>query len=1222
MTILLTNFISAQTEGDVFVFDPNSYDLGTISNGDNISISFDAIYTGSSPHDYKIDKDQLLYYNPWISSISPEDNFTVSYYGDGVTVNISGIFQEPSNFGTHFIDVVFRDTDSQSSYVQTYQIQYKSIPSAGIEDYIEFYSWENIFSEGDMLTYDVLFQDVEPFGDYITEWNLKINLTTTANENFTYVDIDEDCCQTEAGWQFIAPQLPNDIFFKRNSEGQIKGLLTVTGIDNLNVVHVVDLEIGINKAPDPPILYTLPQENGVVKVVITNSGGTSNVIYYDMSSGAPYNGSGLDQGDSPLNIGNLTTLELTGFQECSKYYFSAKATNQYGTSNFANESQIMIFSSENGMPVYYHNNDTYISEGYELTGNHYFMGNLIVETGTELTLTGGILYFEEDSRIIIEPRGKLILDGTLCTAPCGQTWKGIEVWGNKEETQFTINDECPQGILELKGGATIENAEIGVLLSARNEDGSFDHNKDGGIIKVQNVENSDDPVARFINNKWSVNFQTYHNFSPFNPDVETGNLSFIKHCDFEINQSFLFGDWYYSHIYLFDVKGIQIKGNTFVNNYTANPSGHGINSYHAGFLVTSLCDGNYTTCPEEHLINNTFTNFTKGINLGNAGHYTITVKNAVFNNNSYGIMLSSVDYATLLFNKFYLGEANAHEEELCDGKSAAYGIDMTNCIGFAVEENKFFKAEGAPLGNYIGIRVTDCPTESEIYLNEFYGVSVGNQAEGYNRPEASINGVSYICNRNYYNNYDFYVADESVIAQDIGGYEEASGNKVSSNAEFQFQNDYTSAILYFYNQNEPDEVLSLFSDYVLPIAISNGNTCPSHFGSGGTDGGVVLTDSEKQAKEAEYLQELNDYNGVQALYTSLLDGGNTEALKTDVETSWPDDMWELRAELLGKSPHLSKEVLIKVADKTDVLPESILFEILSANPDELRKEELIKYLEDKNQPLPQYMIDILRQLANGTTYKTVLLSEMASHHSKMVNAAQDIIRSIINEDEPDMNELRNWLDNIGTIEADKQIIDTYISEGNYVQAQSLIDMLPGLYDLSDEELEKYNDYKLYKQILIGLAQENRTIFGLTETELSSLESLAETGIGSAKTLAQGVLEFAYDYDYCNCPDLPEGIGLKSSSGIDMDKLAQAMGLDIVAEPNPTSTWAAFDYSLPPYETTGVIEITDNFGKVKEIINITQQKGQYILDTRNYKTGIYYYTLKCSDLHHTGKLIVK
>ena len=55
-----------------------------------------------------------------------------------------------------------------------------------------------------------------------------------------------------------------------------------------------------------------------------------------------------------------------------------------------------------------------------------------------------------------------------------------------------------------------------------------------------------------------------------------------------------------------------------------------------------------------------------------------------------------------------------------------------------------------------------------------------------------------------------------------------------------------------------------------------------------------------------------------------------------VETAWPNDMWELRAQLLQGSPHLSKEVLKKAADRTDVLPESIIFEVLSTNPDELK----------------------------------------------------------------------------------------------------------------------------------------------------------------------------------------------------------------------------------------------------------------------------------------------
>jgi len=154
-------------------------------------------------------------------------------------------------------------------------------------------------------------------------------------------------------------------------------------------------------------------------------------------------------------------------------------------------------------------------------------------------------------------------------------------------------------------------------------------------------------------------------------------------------------------------------------------------------------------------------------------------------------------------------------------------------------------------------------------------------------------------------------------------------------------------------------------------------------------------------------------------------------------------------------------------------------------------------------------------------------------------------------------------------------------------------------------------------------KEGSTIFDLDTTELATIVDIAENGYSSAKTSAQCLLEFAYGYDYCNCPDLPEGIGLKSSNAtIDLDKLAQVRGLDINVEPNPTSTWAAFDYTLPLTETNEFIEITNNFGKVVEKINVAQQKGQYVLDTRGYKSGIYYYTIICGDLQRTGKLIIK
>lgn len=83
-----------------------------------------------------------------------------------------------------------------------------------------------------------------------------------------------------------------------------------------------------------------------------------------------------------------------------------------------------------------------------------------------------------------------------------------------------------------------------------------------------------------------------------------------------------------------------------------------------------------------------------------------------------------------------------------------------------------------------------------------------------------------------------------------------------------------------------------------------------------------------------------------------------------------------------------------------------------------------------------------------------------------------------------------------------------------------------------------------------------------------------------------------------------------------------MGLEISADPNPANTWTALDYALPLSESTGIIEITDNMGRIVKQIELDHQQSQYVLDTRNYKPGIYYYTIKSGDLQRSGKLIIQ
>jgi hypothetical protein len=313
-------------------------------------------------------------------------------------------------------------------------------------------------------------------------------------------------------------------------------------------------------------------------------------------------------------------------------------------------------------------------------------------------------------------------------------------------------------------------------------------------------------------------------------------------------------------------------------------------------------------------------------------------------------------------------------------------------------------------------------------------------------------------------------------------------------------------------------------------------------------------------------------------------------------------------------------VLKTAADKTDVLPESIIFEIMAANPDELKKEELMQYLENKENPLPAYMIDILQQVATGSTYKTVLLREMAQSNQLKTKAAHDIIRSILNDTVTDFNELRNWFDNKGGKRADEQIIATFIQENNFTDATALANMMPEAYNYTNDELNEHNYYLDMLNLQINLKQEERTIFDLDSLEVNDLVFIADNSNGTAGAQAKGILEFAYGYHYCNCIDA-DSSGYKSSGSINYDAFNKAFGPEIDVKPNPASEWTTFNYTLPDSKTEGIIKISDVNGKIFETIVVSGIQGQKVWDTRKIQPGVYIYTFSVNGISKSGKIVI-
>lgn len=847
-------------------------------------------------------------------------------------------------------------------------------------------------------------------------------------------------------------------------------------------------------------------------------------------------------------------------------------------------------------------------------------GQIIIQQGASLSIVSSVLHFiNMNSGIIINPGGKLIVDNSVLTnleGSCSNLWQGIEVWGNKNTHQYAVNGGYGQGYVELKNGATIENAVCALNLWRPNY-----WSYTGGIVHATD--------AVFRNNHRSVHALYYKNYHPTNLRETDYNATF-RRCQFIVNENYL-GDEdhvFHKHVDLSHVRGFKFYACDF--SVTAPSSNisywtSGIAGNEAGFLVKGVCDSYQIPCSNYNQC--TFTGFFTAINAvsdGSKSAPAITVRQTLFDNNDFGIYMRKLSNASILFSDF---DVKRQDNWLCGA-----GIFSESMFNFAIEENEF-KKDNTFNGNGIGVYIKNSDLKNTIYNNLFMNLYCGNLAIGKNIEGVGYEhlGLDYLCNTNIGNNIDFYVLKEPDVYSGIqinqGSALAAARNTFSENG-YHFYNGGDFIVSYYYYNVpgfENERPLYFNSDKFFPIPTDQTSGCPSHYSGTAVDT-VVISPERRQQLEQEYYDAYNTYHSLKTIYEQHVDGGNTQNELNDITTATPSDMWALRAQLLNHSPFLSGKVLETSADHPNVLPEPVLFEILISNPDELKKDSLMNYLENKDNPLPQDKINMLRQIANGTTAKTVMQTQMAASKRDFSRAAGEIIRSLVNDTIFNVAEYREWLTNMEDINADHEIIATYVDEGDFTTALALADMLPSLYGLTGTDLAEHQDYKDLLMLYRDWYNDGRNAMQMNNTERAIVEHIADYSTGIPQMMARTLLEEstgesdAENSFACVTLTLPEG-GQGRGNTFTQEDFGKAMGMNVSVKPNPATTWTAVDYTLPAKMAQATIRVTNALGVTVMTAELNGNQGQKVLDLRNLADGVYVYTISCGEYVQTGKLVI-
>lgn len=518
--------------------------------------------------------------------------------------------------------------------------------------------------------------------------------------------------------------------------------------------------------------------------------------------------------------------------------------NVFGAVSMANNCSPGIVSSSE-----YWNRDTTVVCGLEIM------------QGGCLTISSKVM-LSKHSPIIVHQGGKLIIDGGCLTSLDEIQWPGIQVWGDSSADQQIHHGGYYQGYLEMKNGATIENAVCAVNLWHPGY-----NNSTGGIIRATD--------AVFRNNATSVRALNYI-YLNLNGNEVAYNSQFVK-CSFIIDDGYLGAETFSEHVHLENVNSVYFSGCEFsVAPFISGVSyySRGIAAYGAGFLVESYCENPNMnpSCPENDIVRCTFNGFHNGIRSinDNSNARTFTVKNAIFNNNNRGIFAQNTGFATIVGNEFRIGR-NA---------SCGYGVYADGITGFFIEENSFTPTTGMQQPSY-GIGIFNSRGVNDVYLNTFNGLTCGNVAYGVNhtadlsgRPPEVKPGLTYSCNENAYNGIDFCVMRDNGfggIASPQGSSTMPAGNTFSG-SQYHIYNDGEFHVKYYYNSNSTYETpVSSKLYHVNTSGVAIANSCTSHYGNGG----VVRSAEEKTALANAYQTANTTYTALMDVYKSQIASGVT-----------------------------------------------------------------------------------------------------------------------------------------------------------------------------------------------------------------------------------------------------------------------------------------------------------------------------------------------------------
>ena len=377
--------------------------------------------------------------------------------------------------------------------------------------------------------------------------------------------------------------------------------------------------------------------------------------------------------------------------------------------------------------------------------------------------------------------------------------------------------------------------------------------------------------------------------------------------------------------------------------------------------------------------------------------------------------------------------------------------------------------------------------------------------------------------------------------------------------------------------------------------------CPSNLTAGGGSG----TEESRTAMN----EALSNIESTETVLAALVDGGDTESLKTEVETSTPPETSEIYTQLMSESPNLSETVVETSIEKEEVLPNAMIRDIMVANPHTSSSLQLLAKLDDRTNPMPAWMKAQILAGRSIQSLKTELEGQLASHEMAKNRAMNRLARYF--GQQPENPAITDSL--IALYQSDNTVSSRYMQawlylySSQYQQGQNIMTTIPANFTLTEDELAEYQNMQWLYTMLKGLFESGNSLDALSETQIVQLNEIVADETGFASVYARNLLLAIDESEYQEPVILPNNMKSAGAEEAYNEILKTNAPSILEVYPNPSKDFVIIGYQFDK-ETEGMIEVRDVSGILMKSILVKGMNNQLTVTTRTWNAGVYMLSL--------------